>query len=196
MGDLLASKGLKWKRLKNHSHYIISSAQTDAFDQDCLDAHNIYRAKHSVPPLLWSQKLKEDAQRWANHLADLGDLLQHDGTKPLNEGENLAHFSPPSEKCYGAKGPGCVQCREIVKDWYDEEADYDFVEGHRKPGAVVLHFTQVDWFPLRKTLLWIGLDRKMSCVRKFSARTNGFYTKEAFLSVSVLRRTFLSGNQP
>jgi hypothetical protein len=36
-----------------------------------------------------------------------------------------------------------VQCREIVKDWYDEEADYDFTEGHRKPGAVVLHFTQV-----------------------------------------------------
>ena len=117
--------------------------QIDAFEQDCLDAHNIYRTKHGVPPLLWSQKLKEDAQQWANHLAAMGDQLQHDGSKPFNEGENLAHFSPPSEKCYGARGPGCVQCREIVKDWYDEEADYDFTEGHRKPGAVVLHFTQV-----------------------------------------------------
>ena len=122
----------------------LHSLYTDEFEQDCLDAHNIYRNKHGVPPLLWSQKLKEDAQRWANHLANMGDQLQHDGSKPVNEGENLAHFSPPSEKCYGKKGPGCVQCREIVKDWYDEEADYDFVEGHRKPGAAVLHFTQVE----------------------------------------------------
>ena len=122
----------------------LHSLYTDEFEQDCLDAHNIYRNKHGVPPLLWSQKLKDDAQRWANHLADMGDQLQHDGSKPVNEGENLAHFSPPSEKCYGEKGPGCVQCREIVKDWYDEEADYDFVEGHRKPGAAVLHFTQVE----------------------------------------------------
>ncbi|XP_028414933.1 uncharacterized protein LOC114538021 isoform X2 [Dendronephthya gigantea] len=122
-----------------------STDGTDAFEQDCLDAHNIYRTKHGVPPLLWSQQLKEDAQRWANRLAEMGDELQHDDMKPLNEGENLAHFSPPSEKCYGAKGPGCVQCREIVKDWYDEEADYDFTQGHRKPGAVVLHFTQVVW---------------------------------------------------
>lgn len=127
--------------------------ETDAFEQDCLDAHNIYRTKHGVPPLLWSHQLKEDAQKWANRLADMGDELQHDDMKPLNEGENLAHFSPPSEKCYGAKGPGCVQCREIVKDWYDEEADYDFTQGHRKPGAVVLHFTQVRQKQIMQPLL-------------------------------------------
>lgn len=93
--------------------------------------------------MLWSQKLKEHAQQWVDKLAQQGDLLQHDQNKPADEGENLAHFSPPSEKCYGSKGPGCVQCREIVKDWYEEESDYDFSRGHRKPGGVVLHFTQV-----------------------------------------------------
>lgn len=133
------------KMLHNYTQFcLLSKGFTDAFDQDCLDAHNEYREKHGVPPLLWSHKLKEDAQKWADKLAQQEDKLNHDNEKPFNEGENLAHFSPPSEKCYGAKGPGCVQCREIVKDWYDEEGDYDFVRGHRKPGGVVLHFTQVN----------------------------------------------------
>ena len=59
-----------------------------------------------------------------------------------------------------------------------------------------MYWVTLSWFPLRKILLWIGSDRKISFVRKFSGRTNGFSTKEAFLSVPVLRRTFLSGNQP
>ena len=49
----------------------------DAFSQDCLDAHNNYRAKHGVPPLMWSHDLAEGAQSWADQLAST-DSLQHD----------------------------------------------------------------------------------------------------------------------
>lgn len=49
----------------------------DPFSQDCLDAHNSYRAKHGVPPLMWSHDLAEGAQVWADQLAST-DSLQHD----------------------------------------------------------------------------------------------------------------------
>ena len=43
----------------------------------CLDAHNSYRAKHGVPPLMWSHDLAEGAQVWADQLAST-DSFQHD----------------------------------------------------------------------------------------------------------------------
>lgn len=49
----------------------------DPFSQDCLDAHNSYRAKHGVPPLMWSHDLAEGAQVWADQLAST-DSFQHD----------------------------------------------------------------------------------------------------------------------
>jgi len=39
------------------------------FENDCLKAHNEYRAKHGVPPLKWNAQLAADAQKWADHLA-------------------------------------------------------------------------------------------------------------------------------
>ena len=45
------------------------------FEKDCLEAHNKYRAKHGVPPLKWNAQLKADAQKWANHLADISKYI-------------------------------------------------------------------------------------------------------------------------
>ena len=45
------------------------------FEQDCLKAHNEYRAKHGVPPLKWNKQLRDDAQKWANTLAQRGDIV-------------------------------------------------------------------------------------------------------------------------
>ena len=64
-------------------------------------------------------------------------------------GENLAYFQPgdPSKmptQCQGPKNPSCVQCREIVADWYSEESNFDYNTGESKGGAI-LHFTQVVW---------------------------------------------------
>ena len=61
-------------------------------------------------------------------------------------GENLAYFMPPKKQCQGPKKPDCVQCREMVKDWYDEIQDYNFNTGKSNHnGGVILHFTQVVW---------------------------------------------------
>ena len=60
------------------------------------------------------------------------------------QGENLAYFKPYKDKCQGMKREDCVQCREIIDDWYGEVKNYDFGMGKPKtPGGVVMHFTQV-----------------------------------------------------
>ena len=56
---------------------VFTAGSLDPFSQDCLDAHNNYRAKHGVPPLMWSHDLAEGAQNWADQLAST-DSLQHD----------------------------------------------------------------------------------------------------------------------
>ena len=62
-------------------------------------------------------------------------------------GENLAWFSMsiPTKPCQGPKTSSCTQCREMVKDWYDEINDYDFNTNQGKPRRVTTHFTQVVW---------------------------------------------------
>ena len=50
----------------------------------------------------------------------------------------------PTKQCQGPKKPDCVQCREMVKDWYDEIQDYIFDTG-KSNGGVISHFTQVVW---------------------------------------------------
>ena len=77
----------KFQRITNSENYsttrtrnvmvLFSGGSLDAFSQDCLDAHNNYRAKHGVPPLMWSHELAEGAQNWADQLAST-DSLQHD----------------------------------------------------------------------------------------------------------------------
>jgi len=45
------------------------------FENDCLKAHNEYRAKHGVPPLKWNAQLAADAQKWANNLAVISKYI-------------------------------------------------------------------------------------------------------------------------
>ena len=77
------------------------------------------------------------------------DNMKHDTESIENKGvgENLAYFtyfkSAPSQ-CQGPKKEGCVQCREMVADWYAEEPNFDYSKGESK-GGVILHFTQVIW---------------------------------------------------
>lgn len=79
------------------------------------------------------------------------DHMEHDMDSINNkgQGENLAYFQPgdPSAmptQCQGPKTKDCVQCREMVADWYAEESNFDYNTGESK-GGVILHFTQVVW---------------------------------------------------
>ncbi|RXG64530.1 Golgi-associated plant pathogenesis-related protein 1, partial [Armadillidium vulgare] len=56
------------------------------FAQECLRAHNLYRARHSSPPLQLCKKLCNLAQAWANHLAQTG-RLRYKGDPEI--GENI-----------------------------------------------------------------------------------------------------------
>lgn len=124
-----------------------NGGKLDPFSQDCLDAHNNYRAKHGVPPLMWSRELADGAQNWADQLAST-DSLQHDEVAIHNRkmGENLAYFQPAVPKCEGAMVDNCVNCREMVQRWYDEVKNYDFDKGGPKAASgAYKHFSQLIW---------------------------------------------------
>ncbi|XP_032223565.1 ectin isoform X2 [Nematostella vectensis] len=123
-----------------------TTGEMTGFEKECLDAHNMYRARHGVPPMTWSRDLARDAQSWADTLARENKFEHDSSLKKLGEGENLAYFAPANRKCKGPEDTWCVHCGEMVKDWYDEIADYDFNKGAGKDRwSVVLHFTQVVW---------------------------------------------------
>ena len=58
-------------------NHFYRSANLEPFYQDCLEAHNTFRAKHGVPPVIWSAELASSAQKWADQLAS-SDQLRHD----------------------------------------------------------------------------------------------------------------------
>lgn len=94
-----------------------------------IEAHNRLRARHCAPPLAWSPKLAQVAQKWANTLRDKGCAFGHSGG---NYGENLA-----------AGTIGTLDAESVVKMWYDEIAHYKFPDGGFSPETG--HFTQVVW---------------------------------------------------
>lgn len=127
------------------SNIIVIGLSLDGFDKNCLQATNQLRRRHGVPDLTWSESLAADARTWANSLATT-NTFEHDynNMQGKNQGENLAYFKPYKDKCQGIKREDCVQCREIIDDWYGEVKNYDFGMGKPKtPGGVVMHFTQV-----------------------------------------------------
>ncbi|HEU0029364.1 MAG TPA: CAP family protein [Kofleriaceae bacterium] len=97
--------------------------------QALVDAHNRYRAQHCAPPLTWSPKLADVAQRWANTLKAKGCMFGHsNGTF----GENLAGGTS-----------GTLDGQGVADMWYDEVKLYSFKSGgfSMKTG----HFTQLVW---------------------------------------------------
>ncbi|XP_028412406.1 mucin-4-like [Dendronephthya gigantea] len=108
----------------------------DAYNDECLCAHNQKREAHGVPPLVWSATIAASAKEYAEKLAAA------DSTNLVHEksgyGENLfVEFGSgiPKEK----KGT----CVKAVDNWYDEIGMYNF----DNPGfsSETGHFTQVVW---------------------------------------------------
>ncbi|KAK7791609.1 hypothetical protein R5R35_008140 [Gryllus longicercus] len=115
------------------------------FAEDCLAAHNVYRAKHDVPPLKLSKKMCQYSEEWAKRLATTGKL-EH---RPNNEfGENLfcVWSSDSNHKVTG---------REPVDNWYAEIKNHVF--GKEPRDLKTGHFTQVVWKDSRT--LGVGMAR-------------------------------------
>ena len=103
-----------------------------AFRAAALKQHNIYRAKHGVPPLVLSSQLNGVAQQYAEQLARTNQLVHSDNTQL---GENLYAF--------GSSGQTLPRPEAVVDRWYSEIQNYNF----DKPGfhTETSHFTQLVW---------------------------------------------------
>jgi uncharacterized protein YkwD len=103
-----------------------------AFRAAALKQHNVYRAKHGVPPLALSSQLNGVAQQYAEQLARTNQLVHSDNTQL---GENLYAF--------GSSGQALPRLEAVVDRWYSEIQNYNF----DKPGfhTGTGHFTQLVW---------------------------------------------------
>ena len=105
-------------------------------------AHNKLRTLHGSQPLVWSEELASDAQKWCEELA-LNDVLEHDnktlGTN--NQGENIVAANGSNLQ---SGGPTPELCKMMVEKWYMEEHNYNYKTGMPKaPGLPINHFAQV-----------------------------------------------------
>ncbi|XP_020612383.1 titin-like isoform X4 [Orbicella faveolata] len=99
------------------------------FRNECVAAHNFYRAAHGTPPLCWSSRLAESAQSWAQHLASTGSP-RYSSEKDI--GENFVCL-------WGSELNG----QKVTRIWYEEGKYFD----HNKPrvSSRTRSFCQVVW---------------------------------------------------
>lgn len=102
------------------------------FQKECLKAHNDYREKHGVPPLVLNQDMCKMSQTWADTLAKK-KILEH--SKNSDYGENIY--------CVTSNGEINITGDQPVTHWYDEIKIHPF--GTEPKTSESGHFTQVIW---------------------------------------------------
>ncbi|XP_072908191.1 GLI pathogenesis-related 2 isoform X2 [Hemitrygon akajei] len=109
----------------------VSGNEKDAFIAELLKEHNSLRAQHQSPPLQVNPELSIQAQKWAEHLANI-KTLKHSDTQ---YGENLWYKWSSNKALPTGK--------EVSESWYNEIKDYNF----KAPGFgnKTGHFTQLVW---------------------------------------------------
>ena len=82
--------------------YLIADPAASA----CLDAHNEKRSLHeNTDEMMWNETLAQQAQVWADHLADNDKFEHEDG---ILDGENL----------YWSAASKARTCEDAVESWY------------------------------------------------------------------------------
>jgi hypothetical protein len=122
------------------------------FAQRLLAAHNDERERMGVPQLVWSSRLADEAQPWADELARRGVLVHTTREARRSAGENLWMSAPGwygPEDMIGAfvnEGryfrPGRFPNVSTTSDWY-----------------VVGHYTQLIWPETREVGCAVGETR-------------------------------------
>ena len=106
--------------------------ETPSSTAELLAAHNTYRARLGLPPLRWSNQLAANAQQWAEHLAEIGQL-EHS-----NSGQNLAMATA-----------GTQSLTQLVDLWGNEQAYFkngDFPDISTTGNWMdVGHYSQIVW---------------------------------------------------
>jgi hypothetical protein len=101
-----------------------------------LAAHNIARAEVGVPPMRWDNRLANDAEQWAWHLAQINTMMHwgSEGEPPNHEGENL-----------WMGGRGYYSVEQMVGLWTAEESAFRHTRHWEDNFHNVGHYTQMVW---------------------------------------------------
>lgn len=111
--------------------------------QAMVAAHNRWRAKVGVPPLVYSAELASSARDWAEQLRDANHCqMRHSGSQ--DHGENI-FWSSAREWSDGSREIQPISSREVVDAWASERRDYDAAANRCAPGAMCGHYTQIVW---------------------------------------------------
>ena len=105
------------------------AAQVSTLARAMLAAHNAVRAEVKVPPLAWSEKLADVAQKWADELLDKHQFIHNPN---VSYGENLFDIT-------GAP----ASAASVVKIWASESRNYNHASNSCK--GVCGHYTQLVW---------------------------------------------------
>ncbi|KAK8394399.1 hypothetical protein O3P69_006529 [Scylla paramamosain] len=129
---IVSPRGLEPEPCWEESEFVLS----------CLQAHNLYRARHSSPPLTLSNKLCRMAQEWVNQLAHTG-TLRHRGDPEL--GENLFCRNTALILRGRTSVMPDITGEEVAAYWYSSVRQYRFNRPSNKLQASQGPFTQMVW---------------------------------------------------
>ena len=109
--------------------------------KDYVKIHNYLRAKHFQGHLLiGSNILEQDAQNYANYLAQTGKFI-HDPTNHSHKyGENL----------YASSRHTTPNLNSIIHKWYNEKQYYNYNNNKCQIGKICGHYTQIVWKTTQK----------------------------------------------
>jgi hypothetical protein len=113
----------------------LPDATDEAFNQDCLAAHNQYRARHGAPPLRLDDEAVAHAVRRARAASTQDGLAPSPGA--AGWGENRFWFATYED--------GPASCEEAARLWYEARwtGGYDWDRPGYSPDTG--SFTQVVW---------------------------------------------------
>ena len=117
--------------------------QLDKDKLSALQVHNDARKGVGVAPLVWSEKLEQQALKYAKQIARTNNY-EHSNTK---DGENLAMFYEYEEsnkvKTYIYSD---TPLYDASMAWYEEIKDYKYSKIKRyRIGPKIGHYTQMVW---------------------------------------------------
>ncbi len=126
---------------------VASSLSAQALDfaaDEMLAAHNRWRESVGAPALTYSNTLAASAQEWANHLKQNNQCQMRHSKPDSQYGENL-YWASAVVWTDGKRELQQVKPREVVDEWGNERADYNYKTNRCAAGKMCGHYTQVIW---------------------------------------------------
>eukprot|EP00111_Clytia_hemisphaerica_P008567 TCONS_00025023-protein len=125
------------KNTKNETNKFRKEDEAILDELFCFHAHNYLRKLHGVPPFRWHSGLQHGASRWAEHLAEQNDGIEHKSGKHVFT-ENIHNYSGHNATC------GVL---DAIYSWYKTIQLWDF-NTHvfdREKNYMALMFIQMIW---------------------------------------------------